>query len=84
MEPANLSKPVIFGPYLGMFEQFANQLIHQRGGIKVSSAEALYDALNKLIIDDDLLELTGNNAQRLIKTNRGATQNNLSYIMNAL
>lgn len=84
MEPANLSKPVIFGPYLGMFEQFANQLIHQRGGIKVSSAEEFYDAVNKLIIDDDLLELTGNNAQRLIKTNRGATQNNLSYIMNAL
>ena len=84
MEPANLSKPVIFGPYLGMFEQFAIQLIHQRGGFKVSSAEEFYDALSNLIIDDQLLELTGKNAQKLIETNRGATQNNLSYIMNAL
>lgn len=74
LEPASFGCPVLFGPHTDDFKIMAEDLIEAGGGIRVSDAEQLSQAVRALLSDPQERLRIGENASRFVESNRGALE----------
>jgi 3-deoxy-D-manno-octulosonic-acid transferase len=80
LEPAYFARPVLYGPYLttylGMAEMLeaGGEVSGGGGGVRVDGADGLYKALKGLLSNDILRKKTGENARKVVESNRGAVE----------
>ena len=79
LEAAVYGKPVLFGPRYHKFEE-AKGLIENNAGISINDFTSLKSALDSLLADRKILLKTGENAQRYVYENKGATEKIINYI----
>ena len=80
LEPAALSKPVIFGPYMFNFRDIADLFVKQRACILIRNEKELEVRLRDLLNNPYKADELGRIAQGLITQNQGATLRNLECI----
>jgi 3-deoxy-D-manno-octulosonic-acid transferase len=83
MEPAALSKPVIFGPHIHNSYE-ALQLVQIGAGMVVKNAEEMANRIRELISDPQLCDKMGQLGKSLIEKNLGATERTLSHLRSIL
>ncbi len=81
IEPAWLSKPILFGPYMENFQEPAKLLIDSGGAFEVKSAAELSAKVSDLLSDRSKLDAVGTNARQAVDRIFGqATEKTLSAV----
>ncbi|MDD5512659.1 MAG: 3-deoxy-D-manno-octulosonic acid transferase [Candidatus Omnitrophica bacterium] len=80
LEPASLSKPVLFGPQMYNFRDIAELFVGRGAALMVKDAHDLKQRLRQLLASRQEREALGKAARRLLEENRGATQKNAQII----
>ncbi len=83
LEPAALSKPIIFGPQMFNFKDIADLFLENKACILVRDEEEMIQAMLSLLNNPIKIDDLGRRAQRLILENQGETERNLEYIKQA-
>jgi len=84
LEPAALSKPVLFGPYTANFADITRQLLESEAAFRVADAEQLEAAVRRLFSAPDLRDRMGRAGFELVRSGRGAVARTLEMIENQL
>ncbi|MDC9715570.1 MAG: lipid IV(A) 3-deoxy-D-manno-octulosonic acid transferase, partial [Gammaproteobacteria bacterium] len=72
LEPAALSKPILFGSNVFNFSEISTDLLTQNGAIQVQNADELLDKITELLADDKQRKTLGQNANQYFKSQQGA------------
>lgn len=80
LEPAMLSLPVLFGPYVDAVAHEAAALERSRGCLRVTDADTLAKSLGLLLNDPERMRLTGRNAKIAADSFSGATERTLEWL----
>ena len=72
LEPAALSKPILFGPNVFNFAEISSDLLEQNGAIQVSNADDLFKSIAVLLTDTKTAKTLGNNANQYFQSKQGA------------
>lgn len=80
LEPASLGRPVLFGGNMANFREIAAMTLEYGAGIQVVSAADLAESAAALLGDEERRRIMGENGQRLLLEQGGATQLNLAVI----
>ncbi len=80
IEAAALGKCTIFGPSIYNFQQTADDLLAENGGILVKDKQELLDTMQKCLNDRDFTEQIARTGQNVIRKNQGATQKTIDQI----
>ena len=72
LEPAALSKPILFGPNVFNFAEISSDLLEQNGAIQVSNADDLFKSIAALLTDTKTAKTLGNNANQYFQSKQGA------------
>lgn len=72
LEPASLGRPVLFGPHMHNFVLMAELLVEAQGGRRVDDGESLFQAMDQLLVNDELCESLGRKARTFVEQNQGA------------
>lgn len=83
LEPASLSKPVIFGPHMDDFKEISMLLLEEKGGYQVD-ANNIEDIIKKFVSDKNFRQLTGNKAYNAVLKNKGAAKKQIETLMQYL
>ncbi|SMN11538.1 Lipid IVA 3-deoxy-D-manno-octulosonic acid transferase [often with also] [uncultured Candidatus Thioglobus sp.] len=75
LEPAALSKPILFGPTVFNFAEIAADLLQKNGAIQVQTANELMTEISVLLDDSAKSETLGKNANQTFKSQQGAVDN---------
>ncbi|MBY5923354.1 lipid IV(A) 3-deoxy-D-manno-octulosonic acid transferase [Ferrimonas balearica] len=78
LEPAALAKPVLMGPHFFNFQEIGQTLLQAGGMALVNNADELADQLEHLLSLRKQAEQMGHQGQRVVDTNRGATERQLA------
>ena len=81
LEPASLSKPIIFGPSVHNFEEIAKTLLENDSAIQVRDADELMQTISELLLDISRRNKLGSNAKTIFEKNRGAVDRLLKLII---
>ncbi len=73
LEPAALSKPILFAQNVFNFAEISTQLLAQNGAIQVQNADELMAKISELLTDDVQRTTLGKNAHQYFKSQQGAT-----------
>ncbi len=84
LEPAQFSRPPVFGPHMENFRQMADQFLDARAGAQVTTGSALGTVWMQLIENVPMREQLGRAAKQIADGNRGATQRALARIVEVL
>lgn len=84
LEPAQLGKPVLFGPHVFNFKEISRLILESGGGVKVQSGDELIGKLAFLSENEKKRIEMGEAGQSLIRDNAGATEKTLSSIQQIL
>ncbi len=74
LEPAALSKPILFGPNVFNFAEISSDLIEQKGAIQAQNANELFEKIIDLLEDEKQRKAMGNNANQYFKSKQGAVK----------
>ncbi|MGN7612502.1 3-deoxy-D-manno-octulosonic acid transferase [Magnetococcales bacterium HHB-1] len=80
LEPASWSIAPIFGPHMFNFTDAVQQILNAQGGIQVASAQEMKEALQKLLLDQDLRTTMGEKAHQALLNNQGALDRTINAI----
>ena len=80
LEPAAYGKPVLFGPDMSDFKAISDMMIRGGGAVKVESANALYEAVDRLLRYPSQAETMGTHAFRIFSENKGAVEKTLRVL----
>ncbi len=80
LEPAQSSKPIVFGPHMENFRDIARLFVKSNAAIQIASASLLAETVNRVLADRDLALTLGRNANRLVLENAGATERAMELI----
>jgi len=80
IEPAAMGKAVIFGPHMFNFKAIAAVLLANGAAVQVSDAKGLLKELSNLLNDREKIRKLSDNARKVVRENRGATERNLKAI----
>ncbi len=83
-EPAYFEKPVLFGPHMENFSQMAAEFKKNSAGIEVKNAKELGARIEELIEHRDKGRLLGQKARELVSRHQGATERNVSVLLDNL
>jgi len=83
LEPAALSKPIIFGPTVFNFAEISSELRKKQGAIQVQNSDQLFTEIIQLLADQKKSDELGKNANQYFKSKQGAV-NQLSAQINLL
>jgi 3-deoxy-D-manno-octulosonic-acid transferase len=72
IEAAVLSKPVIFGPHMFNFKQVAKLFLDNQAAVCVKNKEELQASVDKLLSDNKIRSELVENADKIIKQNKGS------------
>ena len=81
LEPASLSKPIIFGPSVHNFEEIAKTLLENDSAIQVRDADELMQTISELLLDISRRNKLGSNAKTIFEKNRGAVDRLMKLII---
>lgn len=73
LEPAYLSKPVLFGPYMYNFKDIAELFVESKAGAEVEDSQDLRRNIAMLLDNRDKITQLGRLAKNLVLQNQGAT-----------
>lgn len=82
LEPASLSKPILFGPHMFNFRDIAQLFLRNNAAILVRNKEELKEKIKYLLGNPRAMDELGKRAKALILENQGATLRNLETIKN--
>ncbi|MFH1791603.1 MAG: 3-deoxy-D-manno-octulosonic acid transferase [Candidatus Omnitrophota bacterium] len=80
IEPAQFSKPIIFGPHMSNFRNMAERFVKRRAAVMLAAPEDLEGAVAGLISDRAGMDAMGENARKLVEENKGAVGRALRLI----
>jgi 3-deoxy-D-manno-octulosonic-acid transferase len=80
LEPAALSRPVLFGPHTANVADIAPQLLNGGAAIQVATEEELGEALTTLFGDAELRDRMGRAGFELVRNGQGAVGRTLAII----
>jgi 3-deoxy-D-manno-octulosonic-acid transferase len=80
LEPAVAGKAVLVGPYMGNFQEIADQFRAEAAMVEVSTAEELAREVSSLLTDDVRRRRLGERARGLIDRNRGALRSTVDAL----
>jgi len=80
LEPAQWSRPVMFGPYVDHCRDMAHQLLEAGGALQAHQRDALGGHLMHLLENPQEAERMGRQAFSVIQQNRGVVETNLKMI----
>jgi len=80
LEPAALSKPVLFGPHTANFADITRQLLESEAAIRVAGASELEAAARRLFSAPDLRDRMGRAGLELVRSGQGAVARTLEMI----
>ncbi len=80
LEPALLGLPVIYGQYMGNFEEEARLLAESGGGLPIDHPEDVTQVLENLLSDPEEIQSRGQLAAETVQQQRGAVARNLKLI----
>ena len=72
LEPAALSKPILFGPNVFNFAEISSDLLEKGGSIQVPNADDLFKSIAELLTDTKAAKALGKNANQYFKSQQGA------------
>jgi len=81
LEPASLSKPIIFGPSVHNFEEIAKTLLENDSAIQVRDADELMQTISELLLDISRRNKLGSNAKTIFEKNSGAVDRLMKLII---
>ncbi|SFV85519.1 Lipid IVA 3-deoxy-D-manno-octulosonic acid transferase [often with also] [hydrothermal vent metagenome] len=84
LEPAALSKPIIFGPNVFNFSEISTDLLTQNASIQVQNAEGLLKEVSELLNNDEKAKVLGKNANQYFKSQQGAVGNLIKQVKDLL
>jgi len=74
LEPAILSKPIIFGPNVFNFAEISSTLISSKGAIQIKNADELFEVIIRLTENKNERQELGHNAYKFFSQQQGATK----------
>jgi len=80
LEPAALSKPILFGPNVFNFSEISSDLIEQNGAIQIQNSDELFTKISLLLGDDKKAKLLGRNAYQYFKSKQGSIDSLIKQI----
>jgi 3-deoxy-D-manno-octulosonic-acid transferase len=80
LEPAVVSTPMLFGPYMTDFREIAQQLLTSGAAVEVDDARALCREVVLLMNHPDLAKDRGKKARQVVSANRGAVERSIDVI----
>ena len=84
LEPASLSKPVIFGPYMFNFRDIAALFLENNAAIQVRNRSGLQEKVKFFLRQPGQAAALGQKAKELVLRNQGATQKTRQYLRESL
>jgi len=84
LEPAALSKPIIFGPNVFNFSEISSDLLKQKASIQVQNSDELFTQIIQLLGNEKQLKMLGKNANKYFKSNQGAVDKLIKLIAKAI
>ncbi|MCS5586657.1 MAG: lipid IV(A) 3-deoxy-D-manno-octulosonic acid transferase [Gammaproteobacteria bacterium] len=80
LEPAALSKPILFGPNVFNFAEISSDLLKQNGSIQVANADDLFKSVTTLLTDAKMAKNLGKNANQYFQSKQGAVRKLIEQI----
>ena len=84
IEPAAYGVPVSFGPRTENFREVVGQLLSQNAAVVISDQSQLDRFFEKAIVSRDWATAMGERAQRLVRSQQGATQLTVERVLKLL
>jgi 3-deoxy-D-manno-octulosonic-acid transferase len=84
IEPASLSKPIIFGPHMFNFRDIAALFLKEKSAVMVNDENELKTCLKDFLDKDAKISEFGRFAKDIIMKNKGATERNKQAILDLL
>jgi 3-deoxy-D-manno-octulosonic-acid transferase len=84
LEPAALSKPILFGPNVFNFAEISSDLLERSGSIQASNADDLFKSIAELLADTKSAKALGKNANQYFKSQQGAVDNLIKQVESVL
>lgn len=72
LEPAAMSRPVMFGPQMQSFQEISQALLTAGGAVRVTDAQTLARTAGRLLADPSEAHLMGQRGQAVINAHQGA------------
>jgi 3-deoxy-D-manno-octulosonic-acid transferase len=73
LEPAALSKPIIFGPSVFNFAEISSSLLSIGGAVQVQNSDELFETVIRLLENKKERQELGKNAYQFLLDQQGAT-----------
>jgi len=80
LEPAEFSKPILFGPDMSDFREISDMLVSEGGAACVQDSESLYRAVLKIFTDHKHAGEMGKRAFKVFNDNKGAVEKTLKVV----
>lgn len=80
MEPAALEKPVVFGPHMENFPEFADEMVHRGAALRLSGPDDLHATFDHILTHPDEARAMGRRGRDMVEQNRGAAERSLNLI----
>jgi len=74
LEPAALSKPILFGPNVFNFTEISQDLLAISAAIQISDADELFVEITKLINNQEIAQNIGSSAKNYFDSKQGAVE----------
>jgi 3-deoxy-D-manno-octulosonic-acid transferase len=81
IEPAALSKPIVFGPHMQNFAEITQRFLEKKAAIQVQDAAQLDAAFDQLLSDPAHCEQMGQRAREVVSENLGAIERTVDMIL---
>ena len=80
LEPAALSKPIIFGPIVFNFAEISSELLENKASIQVQNSDELFTTIAELLSNQEKANQLGKNANQYFKSKQGSVDNLIKQI----
>ncbi len=82
LEPLSFGVPVVFGNFVGNFQEIADEIISSGAGVMAANPEELFDAIYTFINNEKKSSEASIEALNIIERNQGSSLKNLSLLIN--
>lgn len=84
LEPAAQGKPMLFGPYMSNFKETVALVLAHEAGKQVQDKDELTRVMLELLADPAQIYAMGQNAEEMVRENKGASLRNARIIVSLL
>jgi len=84
LEPAAMSKPIVFGSDMHDFPEISKQLVKAKAAFQVQNSSELFTIINYLLKNDRISKRCGEKASKIFFENQGAVERTMLFLQNFL